>query len=444
MKIINYKRKPDIVFREEEEIGLLFDPDTGKINILNETGKFIWSRLDGKNMARGIIEEMSRDFEIVDEKTARKDYDTFVDSLGKMGFLENYSSITDLPLSVCLGITSKCNLNCRHCINRASGSSQSRPEPVMTYEKIVDVIDAMGEGGTKAINIFGGEPLCHPDFRRIIERINKYPISISLNTNGTLIDVEMARWLKAHKITSTVVSFDGSTPEIMERMRGAGTFERCIKGIRALRNEGLSVLLSVTLTKLNYKDVRDMVVAGKKLDAAAIRFNHVFFGGNAACFVEELYLSPDEEREAIEAVWQASQEFEGFIYPDSSYLCQKKKLDKVKDHKPSNDKIIVGPCGAAGSKCAVRPDGWVTPCEIMWDVKCGNLKEKSLADIWQNSETMNSFRKPMEVDLDEIPECKGCVYQYLCFLGHRCYPYYNPGGIKNRDIYCWKKKNISR
>lgn len=431
-----FKRDKNIIFREEADVGLLFNPDTGKINILNETGKFIWPRLDGEKANNEIIEELALAFDIPDTRQAEEDFDSFVTSLGRLGFLENYSDVSKVPRSICFGITSKCNLNCKHCLNRNLTAS----EPDMTIRELISVIGQLGEGGTKNLGLFGGEPLCHPHFKRIVEYINKYPMNISLNTNASLIDAEMARWLKAHRIKSAIVSLDGSKPEIMARMRGKDAFEMCLRGIEALRNESMSVLLSVTLTKLNYKDVKEMVLLGKSINGTSIRFNHVFFGGNAACFAKELYLSPEEEKEAIETVWQAKEEFGDFINADSSYLCQKKKMERTGCFKPSYDKIVIPPCGAASSKCAIRPDGWVTPCEIIWEVKCGNIKEKTLSDIWQNSEVMNSFRKPMELDLEALPECKGCSYQYLCFLGHRCYPYYNPGGVHNRDLYCQLKK----
>ena len=428
------KRKAGIVFREEDDVGLLFDPDTGKVNILNVTGKFIWSRLEAGKFRADLTAELAEEFDMPDRNKAEDDLDVFVKDLGRRGFLEDYIDIPDLPRSVCFGITSRCNLNCKHCLNR----NIAAPEPDMTTEELLGVVDQMGRGGTSDISLFGGEPLVHPDFRRIVEHINKYPISISLNTNGSLVDAETARWLKDHKIKGAVVSFDGSNSSVMDSMRGTGAFEASIEGIKALREEGLSVLLSATLTRLNYKDARQMVILGKKIRGSSIRFNHVFFGGNAACFVKELYLSPDEEREAVDVVWRLKAEFGDFISGQSSYLCQKAKLDKVRDYKPVYDKITVSPCGAANGKCAIRPDGWVTPCEIIWDVKCGNLKEKSLGEIWRSSEKMNLFRKPMEVDLKELPECQGCAYQYLCFIGHRCYPYHNPGGAANKELYCWR------
>jgi radical SAM protein with 4Fe4S-binding SPASM domain len=430
------KRNDNIIFREEGEAGLLCNPDTGGVTILNETGKFIWPRLDGGKNREDIIEEMLESFEVSDKQKAAEDFDGFIQELGRSGFLEDYVEIPAFPKSLCFGITSRCNLNCKHCMNR----NIPVQEPDMTVDELFCVIDQLVKARVESVSLFGGEPLCHPEFKRIVEYLNRYPINISLNTNGTLIDKEMARWLKEHRVAGAVVSFDGSCASIMDRIRGDGVFQKCLKGIEALCGEGINVLLSVTLTKLNYKDVREMVLLGKKIGGNSIRFNHVFFNGNAVCFADEIYLSPSEEQEAIEAVWQAKEEFGDFIFPTSSFVTQKQKLEEVKKYKPRVDKIVVSSCGAARANCAIRPDGWVTPCEVIWEVRCGNVKRESLKAIWEDSDLMNAFRKPLEINLDEMPECKGCQYQCLCFLGHRCYPYYYPGGIKNRSLYCWLKK----
>ncbi|HOX54849.1 MAG TPA: radical SAM protein [Candidatus Omnitrophota bacterium] len=337
------------------------------------------------------------------------------------------------PLNICFGITSRCNLSCKHCINR----NIPHTDPDLTTEELFRVIDQLGDAKVFQVNIFGGEPLTHPDFFLIVERLNKYPIRLTLNTNGTLIDSKIAKRLKEHKIRGVTVSFDGSCPEVMDAARGVGTFKKNIKGIEALLSEGIYVLLSATLTKINYKDTRGMTMLGKKLGANLIRFNHVFFAGNAACFAKEIYLSHDEELGTIEEIHRLNKEFPGFIDNSSTYLCQRGKLEEMKDYEPAYDKISVPPCGAAQDKCNIRPDGWITPCEIIWEAKCGNLRKQSFLDIWRNSKLMNEFRKTLEIDLNTIPECKGCKYQLICFIGHRCDPYYYPGGIKDRSVYCW-------
>jgi radical SAM protein with 4Fe4S-binding SPASM domain len=434
---MKFKRDPKIIFREEGDIGLLFNPDNGRVNILNETGKFIWAQLAQARTKSRIAEGLKDEFDIPDEETAEDDVNSFISSLGRAGLLEDYVDIPKFPSSVCFGITSKCNFNCKHCLNRNLPVSG----PDMTTDELEAVIDQMAECGTRSVSLFGGEPLIHQDFKRIVGCLNRRLIGISLNTNGSLIDDDMAEWLKANNVKSAVVSFDGSKASVMDEASGEGAFAMSARGIKALGRAGVSVLLSVTLTKLNYKDVKDMVLLGREINGRSIRFNHVFYGGNAACFAKELYLSPREEQEAIDAVWRAKDEFGDFVSGESSYLCQKRKLEKVGDHKGVHDKVRVGTCGAGTAKCAIRPDGHVTPCEILWDVKCGNVREERLKSIWEDSPVMNAFRKPLEVDLEDMPECKGCRYQYICFLGHRCYPYHNPGGVANRDLYCWLKKS---
>ena len=258
---IKLKHSKRIIFREEEDVGILFNPDNGRINVLNETGKFIWSRLGGELTNEEIVEDILDEFEKPADGTVSEDFDLFVKDLGQSGFLENYFGSSVVPDSVCFGITSKCNLNCKHCLNRDLPGSG----PDMDLSELEGVIDQMGRGGTKSLSLFGGEPLCHPDFKKIVEHINRYPINISINTNASLVNKEAARWLKAHKIAGAVVSFDGSSADIMDGMRGKGAFEKCLAGIEAMRSEGMPVLLSVTLTKLNYEDARAMALLGRKI-----------------------------------------------------------------------------------------------------------------------------------------------------------------------------------
>lgn len=335
------------------------------------------------------------------------------------------------PLEVCLGITSKCNLNCKHCLG-----TNTRQNKDLTTPELLKVIDQLGQAKVFKISLFGGEPLCHPDFFKLLAAIQKYPISFSLNTNAGLIDKPMAKRLVEHKLKSFCVSFDGSKAEIMDRMRGRGAFDGCLTGIKNLLQFPVSVMLSATVTRYNISDLRNMVLLAQSLGASGIRFNHVFYSGNAACFIEEVMVGPKEELPAIKEIYNLQKEFGDFI--TGSYLQQKEKLDRLKDFTPLKDKVKIPPCGAAINKCNIRPDGKVTPCELIWDLMAGDLRQQSFLDIWRNSPVLNRFRKTRTISLKGKPGCQGCRYQYLCFIGHRCYPYYYPRGLKDKSLYCWK------
>jgi methyltransferase-like protein len=81
----NPTANPNIVFREEDNEALLFNPDTGEVKVLNEVGKFIWSQLDGKNSKEDIVKKILEDFDLASQVT--KDVEKFLGDLEKLKFL---------------------------------------------------------------------------------------------------------------------------------------------------------------------------------------------------------------------------------------------------------------------------------------------------------------------------------------------------------------------
>lgn len=84
----NPKANPNIVLRPEGEEALLFNPDSGLVKVLNETGKFIWRNLDGKNSPETLVSKIMDAFDISDEKKTREDLEKFLEDLEKLKFLE--------------------------------------------------------------------------------------------------------------------------------------------------------------------------------------------------------------------------------------------------------------------------------------------------------------------------------------------------------------------
>jgi PqqD family protein of HPr-rel-A system len=72
---------PEIVFRLEEDEGILFDPKTGEIKLLNETGAFIYQLLDGKHSKEEILNRLMEEYDCADRTKAEKDLDTFLQEM---------------------------------------------------------------------------------------------------------------------------------------------------------------------------------------------------------------------------------------------------------------------------------------------------------------------------------------------------------------------------
>ena len=272
------------------------------------------------------------------------------------------------------------------------------------------------------------------DFWKILETLNKAKTVITLNTNATLITRPIAKKLSRFPIRPYTVSLDGSLPEIHDSLRGRGAFEKTIKGIKNLVSQKLPVLISTTVTRLNYKDLYDIALLGKKLGVSKVRFNEVLCVGNAACFPRDLMLTADEKAGLLEIAEEIRNRFGKFA--TGTIFAGLEFIKKIKQMPRENFPLKARPCAAATTICDIRPDGWVTPCGILWDVKAGNLKNESLYNIWHNSPVMKAFRKTIELKKEDAPECEGCKYLAACYKGHRCYPYYIPmPGIICKKLY---------
>jgi radical SAM protein with 4Fe4S-binding SPASM domain len=339
------------------------------------------------------------------------------------------------PITLCLGITNRCNLSCKHCL-----ASNTRHEPEWSTEELLALIDQIEKLKIFQVSLFGGEPLMRDDMFTVLERLSAAPgINLSLNTNGTLITPEVAKRLKRYPIRTYTVSLDGSCAQIQDPFRGKGSFDKNVAGIRNLIAAGCRVLISTIVTKFNYCDAENIVLLARKLGALAIRFNEVVMVGNAACCPKDLQIPLKERMASIKNLNTLRS-----VYGDYVVGSAVVKMDFIRhlDSQPScaTSSLMVGSCGAGTVRCAIRPDGWVTPCEILWDVKAGNVKEKSLSDIWLYSPVMQEFRTPIELKQETVPECRGCRYLSLCYTGHRCHPYYSPGELfEHKEYYCLRE-----
>jgi radical SAM protein with 4Fe4S-binding SPASM domain len=295
-----------------------------------------------------------------------------------------------------------------------------------------------------SIAVFGGEPFVRSDIIEIIGEIAKYPINISINTNGTLIDEAMAKELARFRAAFTV-SLDGSNSSIVEKIRGKGVFEKTIKAIELLKKLNKQILISTTVMGLNYRDLPEIARLGKEMGVNGVRFNHLFYINNAECFIDSLAISADQALEAVSTLEQMNEKYGGFI--SGSFLQVTQMIKEIKEGKkpevfePSL-KLEVKPCGAAKTKCAIKPNGDVVPCELLWNTPAGNIRDKSLREIWKESQVMNQFRETFFLTKKEIGSCMDCEYRFICYTGHRCNPYYYPGGITSKNLFCLKPEML--
>lgn len=83
-----YRLKSDMVFRTEGEESFLFDPETGRVRILNETGTMIYQHLMRNLSREEIIDSIISEYEGVDRRDLEEDLDEFTAQMEQSGIIE--------------------------------------------------------------------------------------------------------------------------------------------------------------------------------------------------------------------------------------------------------------------------------------------------------------------------------------------------------------------
>ena len=141
-----------------------------------------------------------------------------------------------------------CNLACRHCF--ISCSPTNHTHDFLSLEEVARYLDEAITLGVKEYYFTGGEPFLNPDMEAILERtLQQGPASVL--TNGLLLDGDRCRRLAALSEASPYsldlrVSLDGYDAATNDPIRGKGTFDRAIEGVRRLHDAGLNPVLTVT------------------------------------------------------------------------------------------------------------------------------------------------------------------------------------------------------
>jgi radical SAM/Cys-rich protein len=131
----------------------------------------------------------------------------------------------------------RCNQSCLHChVNAGPTRTES-----MSREVIADVLTVLGLSSIKTLDVTGGAPELHPNFRELVERARALGVKVIDRCNLTILSEpgqeDLAAFLAKNEIEITA-SLPCYTPELVDRQRGKGVYERSILGLKQLNALG--------------------------------------------------------------------------------------------------------------------------------------------------------------------------------------------------------------
>ncbi|MBI5585204.1 MAG: GTP 3',8-cyclase MoaA [Deltaproteobacteria bacterium] len=130
-----------------------------------------------------------------------------------------------------ISITDRCNLRCFYC--QPSGEVPIfHPHQILSYEEILQVVQAAAKVGFRKIRLTGGEPLVRRDLHQLISRLLAVPgiEEVTLTTNGVLLE-DLASSLFTAGLRRINVSLDTLHPLKFYRITGNNFFHRVRRGL---------------------------------------------------------------------------------------------------------------------------------------------------------------------------------------------------------------------
>jgi MoaA/NifB/PqqE/SkfB family radical SAM enzyme len=322
----------------------------------------------------------------------------------------------EFPGYVSLTVTNACNLRCQMCAQwSAEGymrNGAARPRQTMALADWKRVVDQAADHGIAMILVRGGEPFLVPGIVELLEHIASKGIFAAIDSNGTRLVPFADDVVRIGRLHITF-SVDGPE-EIHDRVRGVpGCYRQTAAAIAAVqdaeRRQGRTISKSITFTisPWSYLGLGAMPDVARSL------------GIESLCIVPYYYvpwrLGEAYEQELRDELGCEAFSWRGFHHETSgvevpAFLTQlrryKRSLGSLSEYpylpltedeyrvwfEDAVAPVFMEECPNVERLIDVQPSGDANFCVDFPDYSFGNVREHSLADLW-NSERARRFRE---------------------------------------------------
>jgi AdoMet-dependent heme synthase len=295
----------------------------------------------------------------------------------------------NVPLSVQVDLTYRCNERCVHCYLDHDDHGE------MTTAEIKHLLDELADAGVFILTFSGGEIFLRKDFFELLEYARRLAFCVKLKTNAILIREREAARIRDLGVESIQVSIYSHRPEVHDAITLIpGSLKRSIDAIRFLKDQGLKVIIANVLMTSNMQDYTGVQALAAELGLKCTLDPTVtpMMDGNRSTL--QLGANLDTLRQ---------------VFRDSSLVGDADEFCAV---GPGADESALNslPCSAGHTACYVSPYGEVFPC-VQFPIPTGNVRQRRFIDIWRHSDRMNEVRA---IRVKDLTTCTQCAHVTNC------------------------------
>ena len=152
-------------------------------------------------------------------------------------------------------LTRKCNFRCMHCFC----ANQSFSSEELSFDEWVVVLEQYAKDDGLFLTITGGECLLRKDFVRLWEYLKKRGFILTLFSNASLIDAELADFFLQWTPLQISVTLYGASDETYEKVTGCrNMFSRVMEALELLRKRGIALEVKGVFSRLNSDDFEEV------------------------------------------------------------------------------------------------------------------------------------------------------------------------------------------
>lgn len=149
-------------------------------------------------------------------------------------FLKSEGKFSEIrrPVFCCIEISSRCFLRCKMCFAWKRADVNTRKEPTLNeWHNFIYLLADLSNNSLE-INFSGAEPLFDGRNLALISVCVSKGIATSMNTNGFLIDKDMACKIAGSGLDSITISLDSINKNTHDFLRGVeGSYDKIMQGI---------------------------------------------------------------------------------------------------------------------------------------------------------------------------------------------------------------------
>ncbi len=318
-------------------------------------------------------------------------------------------------LSIEIELSRVCNFRCPYCY----AATEAGGEAELSDAEVRDTVRQARDLGARKIVVLGGEPMLHPRLFETLAFIRGLGMAVEMFTNGTGITPARARALFDLKV-DVALKMNTFDRKIQDMLTGReGSYDIIQSAFRNLRGAGYPgpgqepfLAVSTVLCTLNEKEITKLWIWLRDQDVLPY-FEMITPQGNA---VENdwMVLDPRRVRELFDELARIDRERYG------------------RDWTPQPP-LVGNRCQRHKFSCLVTAGGAVHPC-VGVPIEVGNVRERRLAEILQDSEVIQDLRDHRRWIKGP---CGSCDQAETCY-GCRGAAYNMTGDYLASDPRCWK------